>query len=171
MHSLTVARRALIAALATTAVSASGALPLAGLAPLAHAQVALRAECQPDDQECKDKEGNAKQAEKIDEQQKKTQQAADKAGQDIKAANDKLEKCPPGSASCMKELTGEGKQEKEGIEKMTATIDAYRPEPSDNAQQAVDTTCAGFPASLPQGSTDPGRSPFPASRLCSLLGS
>ncbi|MEV7374854.1 hypothetical protein AB0O51_28720 [Streptomyces sp. NPDC090301] len=142
------------------------ALPVAG--PLA--PVAYGAECQPDDQECKDKEGNAEAAKKIEADQKKTQEAAAQAGKDIAAAGKKLEECPPGSASCMEKLAGKGGREEDGFKDMGATISAYEPEPADNAAKTVETTCDAFPASLPQGSTDPGQSPFPASQLCSLLG-
>ncbi|MCD2463990.1 hypothetical protein MBT42_10495 [Streptomyces sp. MBT42] len=142
------------------------ALPVA--CPLA--PVAYGAECQPDDQECKDKEDNAEAAKKIEGDQKKTQEAAAKVGKDIEAAGKKLEECPPGSASCMEKLAGKGGREEDGFKDMGATISAYEPEPSDNAAKTVETTCDAFPASLPQGSTDPGQSPFPASQLCSLLG-
>ncbi|MFD3995250.1 hypothetical protein [Streptomyces sp. NPDC058548] len=147
-------------------LAAALALPVAvPLAPVAYA-----AECQPDDQECKDKEGNAEAAKKIEADQKKTQEAATQAGKDIDAAGKKLEECPPGSASCMEKLAGKGGREEDGFKEMGTTISTYKPEPADNAAQTVETTCDAFPASLPQGSTDPGQSPFPASQLCSLLG-
>ncbi|MFD8209554.1 hypothetical protein ACFV2S_24540 [Streptomyces sp. NPDC059695] len=161
MSSLKVsARRALAAAVLAAALG----LPLA---PTAYAE-----ECKPDDQACLDKEANAKEAKEIEEKQKKTEEAAGQADKDIKDVGKKLEECPPSSDSCMGRLTsGKGAAEEKGVEDMTETISTYRPEPADNAQSAVTSTCAGFPGSLPQGSNDPGTSPFPASQLCSLLGS
>ncbi|WP_328942207.1 hypothetical protein OG259_11590 [Streptomyces sp. NBC_00250] len=155
----TSARRVLTAAVLAAAL----ALPLA---PTAYAE-----ECKPEDQACLDKEANAKEAKEIDEQQKKTQEAAGQADKDIKAAGKKLEECPPGSSSCMEKLADTGGREEDGLKEMGTTISTYKPEPAENAAQAVDSTCAAFPASLPQGSSDPGQSPFPASQLCSLLGS
>ncbi|MFD0372375.1 hypothetical protein [Streptomyces sp. NPDC127114] len=130
-------------------------------------------ECKPDDQACKDNEANANEAKEIDEQQKKTKEAATQADKDIKKVGKDLEACKPDaedSGTCMGKLA-KGNGEKEGLTGMTSTIDGFRPDPSDNAQSAVTSTCAGFPASLPEGSTDPGQSPFPVSQLCSLLGS
>ncbi|MFF9196016.1 hypothetical protein ACF09L_12470 [Streptomyces sp. NPDC014779] len=127
-------------------------------------------ECKPDDQECKDKETNANEAKEIDAQQAKTKEAAAKADKDIAKIGKDLEECKPGSDSCMDKLA-KGHGEQEGLTGMTATIEGFRPDPSDNAQSAVTSTCADFPASLPAGSTDPGQSPFPVSQLCSLLGS
>ncbi|MFF5921111.1 hypothetical protein ACFY8C_22610 [Streptomyces flavochromogenes] len=155
----TSARRVLTAAVLAAAL----ALPLA---PTAYAE-----ECQPEDQACLDKEANAKEAKEIEEQQKKTQEAAGKADKDIENAGKKLDECPPGSSSCMEKLAGKGGREEDGFKDMSKTISTYRPEPADNASQAVESTCAAFPASLPQGSSDPGQSPFPATQLCSLLGS
>ncbi|MCX5229121.1 hypothetical protein [Streptomyces sp. NBC_00233] len=155
----TSARRVLTAAVLAAAL----ALPLA---PAAYAE-----ECKPEDQACLDKEANAKEAKEIEEQQKKTQEAAGQADKDIKAAGEKLKECPPGSSSCMSNLTG-GKDAaaEKGLEDMTDTISSNEPEPTNNASEAVSSTCASFPGSLPQGSTDPGRSPFPVDQLCSLLG-
>ncbi|MER5966764.1 hypothetical protein [Streptomyces sp. NPDC002057] len=144
---------------------------LAALLALPLAPAAYGAECQPDDQACQDKEGNAEAAKKIEADQKKTQEAAGKAGKDIEAAGEKLAECPPGSSSCMEKLAGKGGREEGGFKEMGTTLSTYAPEPADNAAQAVESTCTAFPASLPQGSTDPGQSPFPASQLCSLLGS
>ncbi|MFH9728508.1 hypothetical protein ACH4M4_37025 [Streptomyces sp. NPDC017254] len=158
----TSARRLLGAGVLAAALALPVAVPLA---PVAYA-----AECEPDDQECKDKESNAEAAKKIEADQKKTKEAAGQADKDIKAAGEKLEECPPGSASCMEKLSGKGAREEDGLKEMGTTISTYKPEPADNAAAAVDSTCAAFPASLPQGSGDPGQSPFPASQLCSLLG-
>ncbi|WP_079042345.1 hypothetical protein [Streptomyces aureus] len=155
----TSARRVLTAAVLAAAL----ALPLA---PTAYAE-----ECKPEDQACLDKEANAKEAKEIEEQQKKTQEAAGQADKDIKAAGEKLKECPPGSSSCMGRLTGgKGAAEEKGLKEMTDTISSHKPEPADNAAQAVTSTCESFPGSLPQGSTDPGQSPFPVDQLCSLLG-
>ncbi|MCB8907094.1 MULTISPECIES: hypothetical protein [unclassified Streptomyces] len=155
----TSARRVLTAAVLAAAL----ALPLA---PTAYAE-----ECKPEDQACLDKEANAKEAKEIEEQQKKTQEAAGQADKDIKAAGEKLKECPPGSSSCMSTLTGgKGATEEQGVKDMTDTIAANKPEPANNAAQAVSSTCESFPGSLPQGSTDPGQSPFPVDQLCSLLG-
>ncbi|MFD8977658.1 MULTISPECIES: hypothetical protein [Streptomyces] len=156
-------RRALSAAVLASVLALT-------LAP-ALTSVAYGAECQPEDQACKDQEANAAEAKEIEEQQKKTQEAATKADKDIKDAGKKLEECPPDSASCMEKLAGKGGREEDGFKEMTTTISTYKPEPAGNAAQAVDSTCTAFPASLPQGSSDPGQSPFPASQLCSLLGS
>ncbi|MFB7353646.1 hypothetical protein [Streptomyces gardneri] len=153
------ARRALTAAVLAAALG----LPLA---PVAYAE-----ECKPDDQACQDKEHNAEQAKEIEEQQKKNQEAAAKADKDIKAAEEKLKECPPGSSSCMSKLTGgKGAAEEQGLKDMTDTIDTNETAPTDNAAEAVSSTCESFPGSLPQGSTDPGQSPFPVDQLCGLLG-
>ncbi|MFD3659778.1 hypothetical protein ACFWVF_04090 [Streptomyces sp. NPDC058659] len=156
-------RRALSAAVLVSALVSALALTLA--------PVAYGVECQPEDQACQDKENNAAEAKKIQEQQKKTQEAASKADKDIEKIGKDLEACPPGSSSCMEKLAGKGGREEDGFTDMNTTISTNKPEPADNAAQAVDSTCAAFPASLPQGSSDPGQSPFPASQLCSLLGS
>ncbi|GAA2816758.1 hypothetical protein [Streptomyces showdoensis] len=153
----------LAAALALAAAPAALAAPSAGPA-------APAAECQPDDQPCKDKETNANEAKEIDEQQKKTKESAAKADQDIAKVGKDLEKCKPGSETCMDELA-KGNGEKAGLADMTTKVGAFQPDPKDNAQTAVTSTCRDFPASLPAGSTDPGGSPFPVSQLCSLLGS
>ncbi|ALO11445.1 hypothetical protein AQF52_5852 [Streptomyces venezuelae] len=160
-------RRALSAAVRATVLASVLALTLAP----ALTSVAYGAECKPEDQACKDQEANEAEAKEIDEQQKKTQEAATKADKDIKDAGKKLEECPPGSAACMEKLAGKGSREEDGLREMTTTVSEYQPEPADNAAQAVESTCAAFPASLPQGSSDPGQSPFPASQLCALLGS
>ncbi|MFG2836203.1 hypothetical protein ACGFYE_14565 [Streptomyces zaomyceticus] len=153
------ARRALAAAVLAAAL----ALPLA---PAAYAE-----ECKPDDQACLDKEANAAEAKEIEEQQKKTQESAGKADKDIKAAGEKLGECPPTSSSCMGTLTGgKGAAEEQGLKDMTDTISSNETEPANNAAQAVTSTCESFPGSLPQGSTDPGQSPFPVDQLCALLG-
>ncbi|WP_405858203.1 hypothetical protein OG361_29240 [Streptomyces sp. NBC_00090] len=151
---------------------ALGAGLLAAALALPMASVAHAEECKPEDQACLDKEANAKEAKKIEEQQKKTQESAGKADRDIKDVGKTLDECPPSSGSCTGKLTsGKGASEEKGLEDMTETISTYEPEPADNAQTAVTSTCAEFPASLPQGAGDPGQSPFPASQLCSLLGS
>ncbi|SEC32952.1 hypothetical protein [Streptomyces sp. TLI_105] len=153
------ARRVLTAAVLAAALG----LPLA---PAAYAE-----ECKPDDQACQDKEHNADQAKKIEEQQKKNQEAAAKADKDIKAAEEKLKECPPGSSSCMGKLTGgKGAAEEQDLGDMKDTIKKNETAPTDNAADAVTSTCESFPGSLPQGSTDPGQSPFPVDQLCGLLG-
>ncbi|MER7533697.1 hypothetical protein ABTX77_02780 [Streptomyces sp. NPDC097704] len=149
-----------------------GAVLLAAALALPMTSAAHAEECKPDDQACLDKEANAKEAKKIEEQQKKTQEAAGKADKDIKDVGKKIDECPPGSDSCMGKLTsGQGAAEEKGVKDMTETISTFEPEPTDNAQSAVTSTCADFPGSLPQGSGDPGQSPFPVDQLCSLLGS
>ncbi|MGW5780734.1 hypothetical protein [Streptomyces sp. NPDC003863] len=149
-----------------------GAVLLAAALALPTASVAHAEECKPDDQACLDKEANAKEAKEIEEKQKKTEEAAGKAGEDIKDVGKKLDECPPSSASCMGKLTsGKGGAEEKGVADMTETISTFEPEPAGNAQSAVTSTCADFPGSLPQGSADPGQSPFPVDQLCSLLGS
>lgn len=156
---------------------ALGAAVLASALALAAAPAALAAppapradECAPDDQACKDQQANAQEAKEIEEEQKKTKESAAQADKDIKKVGKDLEKCKPGTQACMDELA-KGNGEKEGLDAMTSTVGGFQPDPSDNAQSAVTSTCADFPASLPAGSTDPGQSPFPVSQLCSLLGS
>ncbi|WP_369146899.1 hypothetical protein [Streptomyces sp. R44] len=151
---------------------ALGVVLLAAALALPATSVAHAEECKPDDQACLDKEANAKEAKEIEEKQKKNDEAAAKADKDIKAAGEKLKECPPGSSSCMGKLTGgKGADEEQGLKDMTETISTNKPEPGNNAAEAVTSTCASFPGSLPQGSTDPGQSPFPVDQLCSLLGS
>ncbi|WP_406367460.1 hypothetical protein [Streptomyces sp. NBC_00645] len=162
---LTVSSAAL-GALASAVVPAH-ALPTGH--PLAH--TAAAEECAPDDQACKDQQANADEAKKIEEEQKKTQEAAGKAEQTISDVGKKIDECPPGSSACMEKLTGSGTAEKDGITAMTGTISGFQTEPAGNAGAAVTSTCTDFPASLPQGSTTPGQSPFPVAQLCSLLGS
>ncbi|MEU6980634.1 MULTISPECIES: hypothetical protein [unclassified Streptomyces] len=165
MSSALLLRRALGAAVLASALALTAA-PAAFAAP-----PAPRAdECAPDDQACKDQQANEEEAKEIEEEQKKTKESAAKADKDIAKVGKDLEKCKPGSEACMGELA-KGNGEKKGLEDMTATVDGFKPDPKDNAQSAVTTTCADFPASLPAGSTDPGQSPFPVSQLCSLLGS
>ncbi|MFJ7493936.1 hypothetical protein ACIQZB_22415 [Streptomyces sp. NPDC097727] len=181
MRPLLPARRPLLRAVVlTSALALSTALPVLGLAPAAYAQsgtpvrgVAPAEECKPDDQACKDREANAKEAAEIEKAQKKNQDAADRTDKDIKAAGDKLKECPPGSASCMEKLTSNGTTDRaeSGISDMTGAIDSFKPDPSDNAASAVESTCADFPASLPAGAADDSHSAFPVSQLCSLLGS
>ncbi|WP_329620841.1 hypothetical protein OG357_10075 [Streptomyces sp. NBC_01255] len=150
---------------------ALSAAVLASALALTLAPVAYGAECQPEDQACLDKENNAAEAKEVEEQQKKTKEAAGQADKDIKKIGKDLEECPPGSSSCMEKLAGKGGREEDGLTDMSTTISTNEPEPADNASQAVESTCTAFPASLPQGSSDPGQSPFPASELCSMLGS
>ncbi|MFJ9580581.1 hypothetical protein ACIRQF_29850 [Streptomyces sp. NPDC101191] len=147
-----------------------GAAVLASALLLSGAPLASAAECAPDDQVCKDNEANAAEAKEIDAQQAKTKESADKAGKDIEKVGKQLEECKPGSDSCMDKLA-KGNGEKEGLTGMTATINGFQPDPKDNAQSAVTSTCADFPALLPEGSTDPGQTQFPVSDLCKLLGS
>lgn len=185
MRPLPTARRALRAATVLSAFTVAAALPVTGALGAAYAQPSyaqpaaahsagthLRpgAECEPEDQACKDREANDKEAAEIEKEQQKTQEAAGRADEDIKTAGEKLKECPPGSASCMEKLTGKGEREEGGISDMTGTIDSFQPDPADNAASAVDSTCADFPASLPGGSDD-SQSAFPVSQLCSLLGS
>lgn len=118
-----------------------------------------------------DVEINAQAAKQIAEQQKKNQEAAGQADKDIKTAAAKFQECPPGSSACMEKLAGKGEREEGGIKDMTRTIADFRPEPPDNAAAVVASTCANFPASLPEGAADEGQAPFPASQLCPLLGS
>ncbi|MGW8887843.1 hypothetical protein [Streptomyces sp. NPDC055749] len=165
-------------ALLAAAACAVAVFPLAGAASAyggshsVQASTAVPAEeCKPDDQECKDRETNANESKDIEKEQKKTQEAATQAGKDIEAAEKKLKECPPDSSSCMGKLAGSGKAEKDGIADMTATLGSFKPDPSDNASSAVESTCADFPGSLPAGAADDGAAPFPASQLCSLLGS
>ncbi|MER5706128.1 hypothetical protein AB0B13_24595 [Streptomyces sp. NPDC042898] len=159
------------ATLSAALLAATLALTLAPALVPALTSVAYGAECQPEDQACKDKETNAAEAKEIEEQQKKTQEAAGQADKDIKKIGKDLEACPPESSSCMEKLAGKGGREEDGFKEMNTTITTNKPEPADNAAEAVESTCAAFPASLPQGAGDQGQSPFPASQLCSLLGS
>ncbi|MFE9860300.1 hypothetical protein [Streptomyces sp. NPDC005780] len=182
MRPLPTARRTLRAATVLSAFAVATALPAAVGLCAAYAQppaaytagaAPLRpAECEPEDQACKDREANDKEAAEIEKEQQKTQEAAGQADKDIEAAGEKLKECPPGSASCMEKLTGKGKGEREegGISDMTGTIDSFQPDPTDNAAPAVKSTCTDFPASLPGGNDD-SQSAFPVSQLCSLLGS
>ncbi|MFB7448941.1 hypothetical protein [Streptomyces sp. NPDC056194] len=149
-----------------------GAVLLAAALALPVTSVAHAEECKPDDQACLDKEANAKEAKAIEEKQKKNEEAAGQADKDIKAAGEKLKECPPDSSSCMGRLTGgKGAAEEKGLQDMKDTISSNETEPSNNAAQAVTSTCESFPGTLPQGSADPGQSPFPVDQLCSLLGS
>ncbi|WP_328906503.1 hypothetical protein OG230_28035 [Streptomyces sp. NBC_00234] len=165
-------------ALLAAAACAVTLFPLAGTASASGGSHSVQAsaavpaeECKPDDQACKDREANGEQAKEIEEEQKKTQAAATQAGKDIDAAGKKLKECPPGDSSCMEELAGTGSGEKKGVSDMTETIGSFKPDPSDNAASAVESTCADFPGSLPAGSADASAAPFPVSQLCSLLGS
>lgn len=160
-------RRALGAAVLASALALTAAPAALAQAPV---PVAPAAECAPDDQPCKDQEANANEAKEIEEQQKKTKESATQADKDIKKVGKDLEECKPGSQTCMDKLA-KGNGEKEGLAGMTSTVNGFQPDPKDNAQSAVTTTCADFPASLPAGSAEPGQSPFPVSQLCALLGS
>ncbi|WP_393061971.1 hypothetical protein [Streptomyces sp. LN549] len=180
MRPLPTARRALRAAAVLSAFAVAAALPVTGCLSAAYAQspaahaatvpLLPAAECEPDDQACKDREANDKEAAEIEKEQQKTQAAADQADKDIEAAGEKLKECPPGSASCMEKLTGKGEREENGVSDMNGTIHSFEPDPSDNAASAVESTCTGFPASVPGGADD-SQSAFPVSQLCSLLGS
>ncbi|MGW1030606.1 hypothetical protein ACWD4Z_00290 [Streptomyces antibioticus] len=165
------ARRVLRTAVLASALSL--AVPVL-LAPPAHARppssLAPAEECAPDDQACKDEQENTEQAQKVEEQQQKTQEDAEKADQTIKDVGRRLEECRPGNSACMDQLAGPGMGEKQGVTDMTATVKGFEPGPAGEASAAVTATCSGFPGSLPAGSADPGRSPFPVSRLCALLG-
>ncbi|MFF0436412.1 hypothetical protein ACFYU9_29885 [Streptomyces sp. NPDC004327] len=151
-----------------------GAAVLASALLLSGASVAAAEECKPDDQACIDKETNDNEAKEIAADKKKTKESADKADKGIKDIGKDLEKCKPGESSgdtCMSGLAKGNNGEQKGMDDMTQTVGNFQPDPKDNAQSAVTTTCHDFPASLPAGSTDPGTSPFPVSQLCSLLGS
>ncbi|MER5931821.1 hypothetical protein [Streptomyces sp. NPDC002054] len=180
MNPRTSARRALSAAL--LAASLSLAAP-AFLAAPAHAQqagyefpgvlgvpAAPTEDCAPDDQACKDQKENEEQEKEVEEQQKETEEDAKKAEKTIEDVGKQLEECKPGSSSCMEGLTGPGMGEKQGIADMTSTIKGIEHGPAGDATAAVTSTCSGFLASLPAGSTDAAQSPFPVSQLCALLG-
>ncbi|WP_053690722.1 hypothetical protein [Streptomyces sp. WM6372] len=118
-----------------------------------------------------DVEVNAEAAERIAARQEANQAAAQQTGKDIKAVGSKIAECPAGNAACMEKLAGKGEREEAGIKGMADTITAFRPEPADNGTAAVTTTCANFPGSLPGGAAEQGQAPFPATQLCSHLGS
>ncbi|GAA0299935.1 hypothetical protein GCM10010302_43130 [Streptomyces polychromogenes] len=118
-----------------------------------------------------DVEINAEAARQIAERQEKNRAAAEGATKGIKAVGDRIAQCPPGSATCMEKLSGKGEREENGIKGMAETITSFRPEPSDNAADASSTVCRNHPASLPGGAAEQGQAPFPASQVCSLLGS
>ncbi|HEY8987175.1 MAG TPA: hypothetical protein VIU15_47365 [Streptomyces sp.] len=136
----------------------------------AHAAPLLAAECAENDQPCKDNEANAAEADKIEDQQKKTEADAANAQKQIDAVGKQLDACKPGSSECMEKLSGSGAAEKQGIADMKDTISGFRTEPGDNASSTSSTICSGFAATLP-ASADADQSPFPAGQLCSLLGS
>ncbi|GAV38832.1 hypothetical protein [Streptomyces acidiscabies] len=153
------ARRFLCAcALALAVCSAAYASP-------AHAVAVAASECAPDDEQCNDDEASAQ---KIEEQQKKTEADAAKAQGQIDAVDKQLKECAPGSSECMTKLAGAGTSEKKGVEEMTSTIKGFKTEPGDNASSTSTGVCSGFTATLPGGA---GETPFPADQLCSLLGS
>lgn len=118
-----------------------------------------------------DVEINAEAAQQIAAQQEKNRTAAEGTARGIKAVGEKIAQCPPGSAACMEKLSGKGEREESGITGMADTVTSFRPEPSDNGADAASAVCRNFPASLPGGSAEQGQAPFPASQVCSLLGS
>ncbi|KND25808.1 hypothetical protein [Streptomyces acidiscabies] len=130
-----------------------------------HAVAVAASECAPDDEQCNDDEASAQ---KIEDQQKKTEADATKAQGQIDAVDKQLKECAPGSASCMEKLAGAGTDEKAGVKDMTATISGFKTEPGDNASSTSATVCSDFAATLPAGA---GETPIPNEQLCSLLGS
>ncbi|MEV7541097.1 hypothetical protein [Streptomyces sp. NPDC089915] len=118
-----------------------------------------------------DVEINAEAARQIAERQKTNQAAAEGTAKKITAVGDRIAACPPGSAACMEKLSGKGEREESGIKGMADTVTSFRPEPTDNAADASATVCRNYPGSLPGGAAEQGQAPFPASRVCSLLGS
>lgn len=121
-------------------------------------------ECKPDDQACKD----AQEEQKIEDQQKKTQAAAEDTQKQIDAVGKKLKECEPGSSECMEKLSGSGAAEKQGISDMKDTISGFKTEPGDNASSTSSGICSGFASTLPSGA---GETPVPVDQMCSLLGS
>ncbi|WP_416969633.1 hypothetical protein [Streptomyces sp. 4F14] len=129
----------------------------------AHAVAVAASECAPEDEACKDSEAAAQ---KVEDQQKKTEEGAANAQKQIDAVGKQIQECEPGSSECMEKLSGSGAAEKQGIADMKDTISGFRTEPADNASSTSTTVCSGFAATLPAG-----ESPFPNDQLCSLLGS
>ncbi|MFJ8162284.1 hypothetical protein ACIRBY_15325 [Streptomyces sp. NPDC096136] len=118
-----------------------------------------------------DVEINAEAAARIAERQARNRTAAEGTAKGIKAVGEKIAQCPPGSAACMETLSGKGGREESGIKGMSDTLASFRPEPSDNGADASSTVCRNYPSSLPGGAAEQGQAPFPASQVCSLLGS
>ncbi|MFD9724867.1 hypothetical protein [Streptomyces sp. NPDC059072] len=118
-----------------------------------------------------DVEINAEAAQQIAARQEKNRSAAETTAKGIKAVGDRIAQCPPDSATCMENLSGKGEREEGGIKGVADTIGSFRPEPSDNGAEAASTVCKNFPAALPGGAAEQGQAPFPASQVCSLLGS
>ncbi|MHC5902779.1 hypothetical protein ACVNF4_02515 [Streptomyces sp. S6] len=139
----------------------------AHMSPAYAVPVAAASECAPDDEQCNDDEASAQ---KIEDQQKKTEADAANAQKQIDAVGKQLDACKPGSSECMEKLSGSGAAEKQGVADMKDTISGFKTEPGNNASSTSSTVCSDFAATLP-ASADPEQSPFPAGQLCSLLGS
>ena len=111
---------------------------------------------------------SSKDRDQVDAGQAKVEKEEAQAEKDIADAKGQATDCPPTSKQCMTGLAGNGKDEKEGMEKAQQGLDGMHPAPADNAQSAVRGECGAFAAELPPGlasSGDPGE----PTRVCELM--
>jgi hypothetical protein len=143
-------------ALASTFVAASAFAPAhAGVTTAARAAV-LEPD-PPDDKPCPNGEpkpcgASGQDREGVDSGREDAKNEAKAAKEDIAAAKDKAEQCPPGSAQgkqCMRNLIGDGAEQQAGMDNVQRELDAFQPAPTDNAASALNATCDTFAADLP----------------------
>ncbi|MGW7517867.1 hypothetical protein ACWGJ2_19995 [Streptomyces sp. NPDC054796] len=173
------ARRVLGLTAAVCAATLYGA-PVAGA--VSAAPLTAAAPCAANDTQCLEQQKKQEEEQKKEKEQENKREQGERtaeSGQDqvadhskeaekgIGDAKDQVESCPPGSQECMGKVVGDGTQQYEdtaqgkGMGATQQKIDDFHPEPQNNADAAVDSTCDGFAADLPASaleSSDPDES-------------
>ncbi|MEV6867637.1 hypothetical protein AB0M44_42440 [Streptosporangium subroseum] len=138
-------------ALAPTAAAASVASPLGAVQP-------PPAPAEPQEEPCPGGEpkpcgASAQERDSVDSDRENAQKDIDAAKGDIAEAKEKIAECPPGSKQCMENLTGDGAEQRKGMEVVQHALDDFQAVPSDNAASVMDETCDTFAAALPAAIT------------------
>ncbi|MEV7526519.1 hypothetical protein [Streptomyces sp. NPDC091371] len=87
----------------------------------------------------------------VDGDRAAAKQDAAAAKQDIGAAKQEAQKCTAESKACMTQLIGGGTTQETDMAQARDGLGTMRPAPSNNAETALDGTCASFAADLPAG--------------------
>ncbi|WP_433381422.1 hypothetical protein [Streptosporangium sp. CA-115845] len=95
----------------------------------------------------------AKERDSVNSDRENAQKDIDAAKDDIAAAKEKIAECPPGSKQCMENLTGDGAEQRKGMDTVQQALNGFQPAPSDNAASVMDETCDTFASALPAAIT------------------
>lgn len=175
MHNFRLAGAFATLALASTFVAASAFAPAhAGVTTATRAAV-LEPD-PPDDKPCPNGEpkpcgASGQDREGVDSGREDAKKETEAAKEDIAAAKDKAEQCPPGSAQgkqCMRNLIGDDAEQREGMTDVRKELSTFKPAPADNAASALNATCDAFAAELPAAFKASDGSPS-LTGLCELM--